>query len=77
VTEDQQTVAGLVMAALTCDHDGLAQLINQLPDDKVRDANAHALTLVASVFRSVIRPDDWTGLVEAARTELLTLQLDS
>jgi hypothetical protein len=57
--------------------DDLVQLINQLPDDKVRDAGAHAPTLLANTFRNVISPDDWTELIQAARSELLALELDT
>ncbi|MBZ9638009.1 hypothetical protein [Streptomyces sp. PSKA30] len=76
MTEDQKTVAGLVMAALTEDHDGLAHLVNDLPNGKVRPASAHALTLLASIFRAVIAPDDWQALIQEARASRALLDLD-
>lgn len=77
MTEDQRIVGGLVMAALTADHEGLARLVNDLPADKIRPAAAHALGLMANTFRSVIAPNDWQYLVNEARSALLELQLDN
>jgi hypothetical protein len=76
VTPDQQLVAGIAMAALTQDHQGLAQLINDCPADKVRDATAHALTVLVAGFRPSFTPHDWQDLINQARASLLLLELD-
>jgi hypothetical protein len=76
VTPDQQLVAGIAMAALTQDHDGLAALINDAPDDKVRDATAHALALIVAGMRSSFTGPDWTALINGARSALYELELE-
>lgn len=76
MTPDQRLVADVAMAALTEDHEELADLVNNLTDDKTRPVAAHTLTFLVSIFRNIIDPADWQGLIDEAKASRLLLDLD-
>ncbi|TXS16043.1 hypothetical protein EAO71_35260 [Streptomyces sp. ms191] len=73
---DQILVSALARAALAEDHATLAQLINDCPDTKVRDAAAHTLVMLVAGFRAAFTPADWKAFREEAVTSLTLLELD-
>lgn len=76
LTDDQQTVADIVVAALDGRGDDLCAHLNQLPRRHVADAAAKSLDLMAHMFRSVITPHDWQALLDEIRASHLLLTLD-
>lgn len=77
MNEAQRTVANIALAALTQDHDQLARLINELPRRQVRDATAHALTLLVAGLKPCFTDDDWQGLIQDGRLALLDLEMEN
>ncbi|XKK63926.1 hypothetical protein HFP71_16905 [Streptomyces sp. ARC32] len=59
----QQKVIALALAGLRADGDGMAVLLNDLPDDEVRNACGLALMNLCSAFRSILTDQAWTEAI--------------
>lgn len=61
----QQKVLALSLAAVRDDGEGLAVLLNDLPDNEVRNACGYALMNLCTGFRSMLTDQAWTEVITA------------
>ena len=73
----EQKVTALALAALRADGDGLALLLNDLPDDEVRNACGYALMALCSGFRSILTDEAWQEAIRGVQAHAAELAHDS
>ena len=73
---DQLLISSLARAALKQDHNAVAAILNDCPDDKLRDATGHTLTLLVAGFKATFCPRDWHAFVNEATASLTLMELD-
>ncbi|GGV34367.1 hypothetical protein GCM10010293_36830 [Streptomyces griseoflavus] len=73
----EQKVTALSLAALRADGEGLALLLNELPDDEVRNACGYALMSLCNGFRAILTAEAWQEVIGGVQAHAAELAHDS